>query len=52
MLTVVRRDGPILGKGPAPNAEVEDLHDDEADADVGRDHLDRDVLAQTHAGMC
>lgn len=48
MLTVVRGNSPILLDRPAPDPEVEDLHDHEGNGNVSRENLDGEVLLQTH----
>lgn len=49
VLTVVWGNSPILLDRPAPNTEVEDLHDHEGGGNVSRENLDGEVLLQTHS---
>ena len=46
-LTVVRRDGPVLVEWPAPYSQIQNLHDHEANSDIGCHNFDGKVCLQT-----
>ena len=44
-LYVVGRYGPVIGKGSAPDAKIQDLHDDICDEDIDGGAFDNEGLA-------